>query len=255
MTDVLLLLTGVIVGAMNAIAGGGMLIGFPVLLATGMPALVANATSSVAVLPGLLSAAYGYRKYIKKIPRRYLVLVIPCVVGAGIGTILLRQISIEEFQKIIPGLILFALVLFIFQPFLHYHTHRHIHGPKRHRDKWWPLLLLCFAFFPLAIYGGFFGTGFGFIMLAFLGFTKLHEIHRMNALKSLLASVITITTLFSLSSTGLIDWRHGLVMGAGNLIGGYVGAHSAQKVSSHAIRIVVIVVGICTATYLVLRTY
>jgi uncharacterized protein len=255
MTDVLLLLTGVIVGAMNAIAGGGMLIGFPVLMATGMPALVANATSSIVVLPGLLSAAFGYRKYIKKIPRRYLLLAIPCVLGAALGTVFLRRISMEDFQEIIPGLILFALVLFIFQPFLHNHTHRHIHGPKRHRDKWAPLVLLGLAFFPLAIYGGFFGTGFGFIMLAFLGFTKLHEIHRMNALKSLLASVITCTTLLSLGSTGLIDWRHGLVMGFGNLVGGYAGAHSAQKVSSHAIRIVVIAVGVCSAAYLLFHNY
>ena len=109
--------------------------------------------------------------------------------------------------------------------------------------------------FPLSIYGGYFGAGFGFIMLAFLGFTKIHEIHQMNALKNLMAVCIAAASIVCLFSAHLINWRQGLVMGSGNLIGGYVGALGAQKFSSHAIRIIVIIIGVSTAVYLVVRNY
>lgn len=251
--ELLLFLVGIVVGIMNAIAGGGTLIGFPVLLATGMPALVASATSSISILPGQFSSAYGYRKYVRRIPRAYLLLAIPCVIGGGIGATILRNTPPAHFEKLVPGLIVFAVVLFIFQPFLHGHVHRHMHGPTKHRQKIQPVLLLMAAMFPLSIYGGYFGAGFGFIMLAFLGFTKIHEIHQMNALKNLMAICIVVASIAALFSAHLIDWEQGLVMGSGNLIGGYVGARGAQRFSSHAIRIVVIVIGVSTAAYLVFR--
>jgi uncharacterized membrane protein YfcA len=153
MQEILFILVGIIVGAMNAIAGGGMLVGFPVLLAAGIPALNANATTSLIVMPGQVTSLFGYRKYFDKIPRRYFLLAIPCALGAVIGTSLLRHVSHERFNELVPGLILLAVILFAFQPFLHRHAHRHIHGPKKHRDRWQPLLLLGLAFFPIAIYG------------------------------------------------------------------------------------------------------
>lgn len=255
MQELLLFVVGLVVGGMNAIAGGGMLVGFPVLLATGMPALIANATSPVIVLPGQLSAALGYRKYLAKIPRRYLVLAVPCSIGAAIGTIILRHTSIADYQKLVPFMILLAVVLFAFQPYLHAKAHRHIHGPKTYRDSWRPLLLMCLAFFPVAVYGGFFGIGVGFVMLAFLGFTSVHEIHRMTALKNLILFSVAVTNLIFLYGAHLIDWRRGLYMAAGTLCGGYLGARGAQKVSSHAIRVAVIIIGFGAAIYLGLRSY
>ncbi len=251
--ELLLFAVGIIVGIMNAIAGGGMLIGFPVLLATGMPALIANATSNIVILPGQISSAYGYRKYVRRIPKAYLLLAIPCTIGAGIGAIILRNTPTANFEKLVPGLIVFAVVLFIFQPFLHQHVHRHMHGPAKHRRRLQPVLLLAAAMFPLSIYGGYFGAGFGFIMLAFLGFTKMHEIHQMNALKNLMAICIAVASIVCLLSADLIDWKQGLIMGFGSLIGGYIGALGAQKFSSHASRIIVIIIGVTTATYLVVR--
>ncbi len=253
--DVILFLVGIVVGAMNGIAGGGMLIGFPVLLATGMPALVANATSNIIILPGQITSAFGYRKYLSQIPRAYLLLAIPCAIGAAIGATILRHTSAASFEHLVPGLIVFAVVLFIFQPYLHFHVRKHINGPKRQRQSLRPLIPVAIAMVPLAIYGGYFGAGFGFIMLALLGFTKLHEIHQMNALKNLMAVSIASVSLLCLANSHLIDWRHGLFMAAGNGLGGYAGSIGAQRYSSHTIRIVVIVIGICTATYLVFRSY
>lgn len=254
--DTLLFLVGILVGGMNAIAGGGMLIGFPALLATGMPALAANATSYLVVMPGNIAAAFGFRKYLKRISRRYLLLIIPTVLGAAIGTLLLRNTSHDKFAEFIPWLIIFAVALFAFQPFLYKYLHKHLHGPVAFRQKIGPLFIVGLAVFPLSIYGGYFGAGFGFIMLSFLGFTKLHNhIHRMNALKNICVIFVSTTSLTLLIGSGLINWRYGLIMGAGNLIGGYYGALASQKVSGHAIRVFIIFVGVITAAYLGLRSY
>jgi uncharacterized protein len=255
MHDVILFLMGIIVGGMNAIAGGGMLLGFPVLIAVGISPIVANATSSVITLPGQISSAYGYRAYLARTPRRYLVLILPCLLGGAIGATLLRHTSPTRFRELVPILILFAVFLFAFQPFLHNKLHKHLHGPKHYRNKLLPLLLICLAMFPTAVYGGYFGAGFGFIMLAFLGFTKLHQAHQINAMKNLMAIGLVSGSIACLYSAHLIDWGHGAIMGAGGLLGGYVGARSAQKVPGHALRVVIIIIGLSTTVYLGLRSY
>ncbi|HWB38695.1 MAG TPA: sulfite exporter TauE/SafE family protein [Candidatus Saccharimonadales bacterium] len=256
MHDVILFLVGIIVGAMNAIAGGGMLIGFPVLLAIGVPAIAANATTGLIVLPGNLAASISYRKYLKRVPRSYLLLILPAIIGSVIGAFALRHTSPDDFEKIVPCLVAFAVVLFTFQPFLHSYIHDHIHGPKRLRESIRPIYLVALAVFPLAIYAAYFGAGFGFIMLAFLGFTRLHDhIHRMNALKNVTGIFIAATALLSLLGSGLIDWHHGLVMASGGIVGGIAGSVYIQRVSSQLVRYIIIVVGISTAAYLGFRSY
>lgn len=250
--DLGLFLAGLVVGGMNAIAGGGMLIGFPALLAAGLPALPANVTSNIVVMPGGLMAAYGYRKFLRKLKARYLVLLIPCLLGGTIGAIILRNTSNTKFQQLVPGLVLFAVVLFAFQPFIHLQLRKHMRGKIKGLR---PLLVISLALFPVAIYGGYFGAGFGFIMLAFLGFTKLHEIHQMNGLKNLAGVCVSSASLACLFNTHLINWHFGLVMAAGSMTGGYFGAKFTQKISTHAIRIIVILIGLVTVTYIGLRTY
>lgn len=250
--DVILFLVGVATGGMNAIAGGGMLIGFPVLLAVGLPALSANITTNIITLPGQLASAFGYRRYLRQVPRQYMWLLLPCAVGAAIGSQVLRHTSARSFQNIVPGLILFAVVLFAFQPLLHLHLHRHLHSRIKNGQT---LVFIGLALIPLSIYGGYFGVGFGFVILAFLGFTSLQDVHKMNALKNLAAATIAIVAIISLFSTHLIDWHHGLAMAAGNMFGGYGGARLAQKVSTHTVRIAVIAIGLTAATYLCVRAY
>src|SRR6266702_7761946 len=105
--DIVLLLAGLVVGAMNAIAGGGFLVGFPVLVALGIPPLVANATGNIIVGPGQLASALGYQKYLRKVPLRYAVLLIPIIIGSAAGAITLRSTSAKDFAAIVPGLVLF----------------------------------------------------------------------------------------------------------------------------------------------------
>lgn len=251
-TDIILVLVGILVGAMNAIAGGGMLVGFPVLLAVGLPALTANVTSNLVVLPGSISSAFGYRRYIRKVPRRYILLIIPCIIGAAIGAAILRSTTPTKFGDLVPVLVLFAVALFAAQPFIHFHLHRHIRGKTKSRLT---LFLISLALLPVAIYGGYFGAGFGFIMLAFLGFTSLHDVHQMNGLKNIASASIAITSLIVLFGAHLIDLQHGIPMAVGTTVGGYMGSKYSQRFSSHTIRVLVIVIGLCTAAYLGFRSY
>jgi uncharacterized membrane protein YfcA len=252
MHEIILFIVGLIVGAMNAIAGGGMLLGYPVMLAVGMNPLVANVTANLVILPGQLSSAIGYRRFLRKMPRQYLILLLPCIFGAAVGSSLLRHTSSDQFSRLIPGLILFAVLLFAFQPYIHFHLHRHISRRSRNVQTLW---LIALALLPVAVYAGLFGPGFGFIMLAFLSFTSLRDVHNMNALKNIAGVSIASVDIAILFSAHLFNWPLGLSMAAGSAIGGYTGARFSQRFSSHAIRLVVIAVGLCAALYLGFRTY
>lgn len=252
MHEFLLFLVGIVVGGMNAIAGGGMLIGFPALLAAGLPALPANVTGYVVIIPGQIASIFGYRNYLRKLHARYLVLLIPCLVGGAIGATLLRETSREQFAMYVPWLIVFAVALFAVQPYIHFHLKKHI-VKKSQSNK--TLLYISLGLLPTAAYGAYFGPGFGFIMLAFLSFANLRDIHLMNALKNIAGLCIASMAIIVIYSTHLIDWRLGLAMAGGNAIGGFYGARISQKFSTHIIRIVVIVVGLAAAAYLGLRTY
>lgn len=250
MHELVFFLTGIIVGVMNAVAGGGMLVGFPVLVALGIPPIVANATGCIITVPGQLTSAWGYREYLKKVPKRFILLVIPLVIGGAAGAITLRSTSAGDFEQIIPWLVLFGVGLFAFQPLLHFHLKQHLHG--KHRTIT-PLLWIAIALLPVAFYGGFFGAGIGFMMLAFLSFAKLTDTHMMNAMKNIGVTAISLTSLLLLFSTGLINWRVGGIMAVGTAVGGYVGARGSQRISSHWLRIVVISIGLSAVVYLALQ--
>jgi uncharacterized membrane protein YfcA len=250
MHEIFYFLTGLVVGGMNAIAGGGMLLGFPALLALGIPPLVANATSPVIVLPGQIASAFGYREYLRKTPRKYAWLLVPCALGTPIGAWLLLHTSNSRFVEIAPWLILFAVILFAFQPLMHHHLHRHVTSRSK-RVK--PLLIIGLGLIPVTIYGGYFGAGLGFLMLAFLGFTKVRDAHQINAMKNVAATVTCLAAIIVLAQGSLIDWHVGLIMAAGGMLGGYSGSRLAQRISSHGLRIVVICIGLVTAAYMIYR--
>lgn len=252
MTEILLFAVGIVVGAMNSVAGGGMLIGFPALLAVGVPPLVANATGNLVTLPGQLASAFGYRKYLKKLHRKYLFLLIPCLIGSVFGALVLRNTSHAQFESIVPVLIFAAVALFAVQPFLHFHLHKDI---SKRNKKTHTLILISLALLPVSFYGGYFGPGFGFIMLAFLGFTSIHDVHKMNALKNIGSAVICLSSFVCLWGAGLFNWKYGFVMAIGSVIGGYSGARVAQHFSSHIIRVIVIVIGFSAAAYLAYKAY
>lgn len=248
--DIILFCTGIVVGTMNAIAGGGGLVAFPVLLSIGLPALTASATSSVGSLLGQIAAAIGYRKYLRLVPKIYLLLLVPCALGAALGAYLLRHTSFGNFERIVPWLIMFAVLLFALQPVLHFHLISHLRS--RHKAAW-KLVLIGATLFVMCIYGGYFGAGLGFALLALLSFTNLREVHTVNAMKTVAGSVVLGVTIISIYSAHIIHWHYGLIVATGNLLGGYMGARLAQKVPSHAVRIIVIAIGLITAGYLAIH--
>lgn len=250
--DIVLLLAGAVVGSMNAIAGGGMLVGFPVLIALGIPPLAANATTGVVTAPGQIASAFGYRNYLRRVPLRYALLLLPCVIGGAAGALTLRHTPADDFAHIVPLLVLFGVMLFTFQPLLHFHLSNHLKG---HQKTWLPLAFIGLAMLPVSFYGGYFGAGYGFMMLAFLGYTSLPDAHMINSMKNVAATFMSITSVICLYSAHLIRWHAGLIMAIGSTTGGYIGARYAQKVSSHWLRIGIIAIGLMAVIVLAVRQY
>lgn len=250
--DVILLGAGAVVGGVNAVAGGGMLIGFPLLLALGLPPLTANATSNVIIAPGQFSSAVGYRKHLMRLPLKFIILALPCLIGAVAGTLTLRYTPATDFDRLAPWLVLLGVGLFILQPLYHKGVTK---TASSRTQALKPLIIMSFVLLPLTFYGGYFGAGFGFMMLAILGFTTLRDIHAINAVKNLSSTLIATVSLLCLLTSGLINWHTGLFMAAGSVIGGYIGASTAQRLPAAHMRAVIICFGLAASAYLFITVY
>lgn len=248
--DILLLLAGCGAGMINAVAGGGNLLIFPALLATGLNPFTAAITGLVAVTPASYASAFGYRKDLRTLPRKYLYLLIPCLLGASIGIFLLSHTPLQVFEKILPWLVLVAVVLFIFQPQLH----RHLHQPA-HRRFGSPVYLVILGLFLASIYGGYFGAGVGFLLLVLFGFTGIKSMFQMTGLKSLVIGTMGLMTIIVFSATGELAWRYGLIAAGGAVVGGYLGARWAHRISPHLVRLVIMLVGSIVVITMFMRTY
>jgi len=252
--DIILILVGLVSGIINSIAGGGGILIFPTLLAAGLPAIIANATSSLVVWPGALTSAYGYRNYIKKIPRYYLLLLVPCFFGSIIGSFTLVHTSNTFFEKLTPWLVVIAVVLLALQPTIHKQMAKRSKKSKnKHSIR--TVIIVSLLVFPLAIYGGYFGVGYGIMMLAFLGFTSLTNIHQMNGVKNVGGACIAIISTVFFVRAGLINWHAGLFMLSGCAIGGILGSKIALKISATTVHNITVIAGCIVAIYLLVKSY
>jgi uncharacterized membrane protein YfcA len=245
MLSIGLLLVCFIAGLVNSVAGGGILVVFPALLAAGMPPITANATSNLVSWPGALSSAFAYRSHLRKLPRKYLWLLLPCFSGALAGAYFLEHTESSEFTRTVPWLVLIAVILFGLQPLLH---RRLASNLEQHRTA--PLVVVGLALLPMSMYGGYFGAGFGFLMLAFLGFTHISNFHQINGLKNMASASITLVCTVYFGVTHLIDWHYAPFMIVGSLLGGYVGAHYAQKINQHLVHLFIMALGVVVAAIL-----
>jgi uncharacterized membrane protein YfcA len=234
-----------IAGAMNAVAGGGTLLTFPALLAAGTPPVVANATSTLALMIGSAGSVAGYRRHIDSV-RPWLWRFVPVsFVGGLLGSFLLTRTNNETFAHLVPFLILFATILFMAQGAI-----RHFAGvePDGHVEARHHKIGAAIAFqFGVAVYGGYFGAGIGILMLASLGFIGLTDIHRMNALKAILASVINVVASIWFIAAGLIHWPRAGIMTVGAVLGAYLGSHYAQRIPQVWVRRLVTAIGLTLA--------
>lgn len=248
--EIALFIAGILCGMVNAVAGGGILFVFPVLLAAGLSPLTAAMTGTFAGWPGALMAVQGYRKDLKKVPTYYFLLIIPCIIGTSIGAYTLTRTPGATFEYILPWLVLFSVLLFAFQPQLH----RRIHRPT-HMKKTSPLLLLALCILPVSIYGGYFGAGFGFIILAIFSFTKLKNILQINGMKNVMAVAISLTCTVIFTLNGTIAWEYVLALLLGSMIGGFIGSRLAHRVSPHASRGVVVSTGFAVVGMLFFKIF
>ncbi|MEI6350804.1 MAG: sulfite exporter TauE/SafE family protein [Verrucomicrobiota bacterium] len=230
-----------IAGVMNSVAGGGTLVTFPVLLLFGTPPVVANATSTLALVLGMGGSIYGYRKHLA-IVRPWLWRFVPVsMLGGLLGSVLLTHTKNEVFARMVPFLLLFASVLFFAQGAFRKFAgveNRETCVPKHH--ALWGAIAFQFA---VAIYGGYFGAGIGILMLASLGLIGFSDIHQMNGLKTVLASLINIVAATWFVLSGLIHWPKAMIMTAGALAGYYAGAHFAQRIPQKAVRGIITGIG------------
>ncbi len=233
-----------VAGAVNSVAGGGTLLTFPALTGVVSPA-VANATSTVALLPGSLAGAVGYRAELAASRRFVLWMIAPSLAGGFLGAWLVGQ-DVQAFEKLVPWLILTAAVLFLVQQpvarWMRKHRPDHEPGPLARAG------LVGFQFL-VAVYGGYFGAGIGILMLTALGFMGVGDIHRMNAVKTFLAVMINGASVVIFVYDGLVDWRYAAAMAAASIAGGYAGARMALRLPAVAVRWTVIVIGFGLAVY------
>jgi uncharacterized membrane protein YfcA len=247
--QVLVFLAACAGGAINSVAGGGTLLTVPTLIWLGVPALHANATSTVALWPGSLSGAWGFRHEMRQAHPRVYALVVPSLIGGLTGAILLTVTPPDVFEQLIPALILFATFLFMAQDRLQRRFNlTAMHHARSHWLSWTMLFQLI-----VGIYGGYFGAGIGIMMLAALSLMGHTDIHQMNGLKNLLAVAINGIAIVYLLFTDLIRWDDALLMAIGASVGALIGAGTARRAGQAAVRRTVVVVGLVMAVSMFVR--
>jgi uncharacterized membrane protein YfcA len=242
-------LSALAAGAVNALAGGGTLITFPLLTAVGLPAVEANVTNTVALCPGYLSAALAQSRDLQD-QRRRLWLYLPAgALGGVVGGFLLLHTGERAFRALVPYLILFAAGLLAAQDRLRGWLPGRS-GPPR--EGWGPELPGVAPTFAAAVYGGYFGAGVSVIVLAVLGLALPDSLTRLNALKQVVAFATNAAAAAFLALSGKVHWPVALAMAAGALLGGAMGGRLAGRVRPEALRRLVVAIGIgVAAVYLV----
>jgi uncharacterized protein len=232
-------------GALNALAGGGTLVTFPALLFAGLNPIDANASSVVALFSGTFAGAWAYRRNILAIGEvSVLGLFILSLVGGLIGALLLLWTPTTIFASLVPWLILFATVVFAVGNFAPVSASRRMQlGPRG----------ALVVFFIISIYGGYFGGGIGFLMLAAFTLFGMRDIYAMNGLKMALVGVMTTTAIVAFVVANVVRWPETLPMLASSAFGSYAAAHWAQRLDQRLIKGFVIVLGAGLTAYFLWR--
>ena len=243
-----LLLAAFVAGAVNSVAGGGTLLTFPSLLSIGVPPIAANATSTVALVPGSLSAFFGYRDELHDSGRELLWFAVPSVIGGIVGALFVDRVGDRTFALLVPWLIFSATALFAIQPLVG----RWLSTAGRHDPKRRAPFAIAFQL-VVATYGGFFGAGMGILMLAAMGFLGIRGIHRMNGVKNFAAVCINGVAAITFAALGRVRWSYALAMAIAAVAGGYFGAGVARRMGERNVRRLVVAIGITIGLAMIAR--
>jgi uncharacterized protein len=240
---VLVGLAALAAGAVNALAGGGTLITFPMLTAVGVPAVAANVTNTVALCPGYFGGTLAQWKDLRGQKKRLWLIVPASIVGGVVGGFLLLQTGEKLFKDLVPYLILLASGLLAIQDPVRAWLIRRMgesHGARLEKLTWLPVGLA-------SIYGGYFGAGLSVIVLSALGLTLEDTLTRLNALKQAIAFSVNVSAAIFFIFSGKVVWSAALVMAVGALIGGILGGKLAGRIKPSTLRWTVVSIGVIVA--------
>lgn len=231
-------------GAVNAVAGGGMLVVFPALIGSGVTPIVANATSTVALLPGSAAAVLGYRDQMRAIRTWANDAIVPAVLGGGVGAALLWVTPPSTFKSLVPILVFIATLLFAFQARIG-RALAGVRGVSLESARTRQAIQ-----FVIAIYWGYFGAGAGIFMMAIWAIAGITDIHELNALKMWSAVFTNSTAAIVFAAIGFVDWRVAGTVAVASGIGGFGLARFAQRLPQALIRGSVTLVGVTSSAWL-----
>jgi uncharacterized protein len=237
-------------GILTSTVGVASLLSFPVLLAVGLPPVVANASNTVGLVPAGVSGSFGYRAELREHPRITWTVVATCALGAIGGAVLLLALPASVFEAVVPWLILFTCLLVGVQPWVARWLRSRGGEDVGPRTRMGPVT----TFFALltGVYGGYFGAGSGVMMVAVLGLGLDIELRVVNALKTLAIFAGNVVAGLVFVAVADLDWRAIGLLAAGSVVGGYVGARVGRRLPPTLFRVLVVVAGI-TAAVLLLR--
>ncbi|MEU7645023.1 sulfite exporter TauE/SafE family protein [Streptomyces huasconensis] len=239
-------LAGVAAGGLNAVVGSGTLITFPTLLAFGFPPVLANVSNNLGLVPGTLSAAYGYRREMKGQGRRLVRFGTASLIGGLIGALLLLKLPADAFQAVVPVLILTACALVLLQPRLNRRLKRR--GERGKRDGGVPMWCGVLA---AGVYGGYFGAAQGVLLMGLFGAFLLDDLQRLNAAKNVLASLVNGVAAVVFIAVADVDWVAAGLIAAGSTVGGLVGARYGRRLPPVAMRGFIVVVGVTASVAMI----
>lgn len=242
-------LAGVGGGAMNALAGGGTNLSFPALVWLGLPPVRANATSAVALWPGSLAGAWGFRREVMQARRWWLWLLAPSLVGGAGGAWLLIHTPPTFFKSIAPWLVLGSTALIAVEPVL---TKRLRLDERRERSGAWRAFAIGLQF-VVSLYGGYFGAGLGILVLTALGFLGVSDIRRANGLKNLFSLAIKGVAVLYFIIVGRVVWKAAITLGVGAILGGYAAARYGRRLGASTMRWTVTGIGIGIAALMFVK--
>jgi uncharacterized protein len=227
-------------GAINALAGGGTLITFPMLTAVGIPAVAANITNTVALCPGYFGGTLAQWNDLRGQTKRLWLILPAGIIGGVLGGFLLLQTGEKLFKELVPYLILLASGLLAIQDPVRAWLVRRMgegHGAKLEKLTWLPVGLA-------SIYGGYFGAGLSVIVLSALGLTLEDSLTRLNALKQVIGFSVNVAAAIFFLFSGQVVWSAALVMAVGALIGGTLGGKLAGRIKPSTLRWTVVTIGV-----------
>jgi hypothetical protein len=236
---------GLVGGFVNSIAGGGSLLLFPALVASGMGTVAANVTNSVALWPGYLGNVVALGPADRPGRRQWQVL-LAAIIGAGAGCALLLLTPASAFDVVVPFLVLGASALLAFQPRIKQALGGHAQDRHSH---------LVAGAFAGAVYGGYFCGGLGVILMALLGLTVAAPLTQVNALKGVLQLLVATVSLIVFAIFGPVDWVSAVLIAPLSLLGGVIGGRLVRRLSERVLRICVVVFGVAVGIWLLIRAF